>query len=109
MQINKNRSKTMINTIKTFLKRKYIQIWHHAILDDNYGYAEHNIHGTCKCWGGDFECGMPSSVRQECQRNLRDYRVIEALYNQDELKDFNDFVDVQADKRFEEHLRSLNS
>jgi len=99
----------MINKIKTFLKRKYIQIWHHMILGDNYGYNEHHIYGTCKCWSGDFECGASSSVREECQRTLRDYRVIEALYNEDELKEFNDFVDVQANKRFEEHLRSLDS
>ena len=99
----------MINTIKTYLQRKYIQIWHHLILRDNYGYAEHNIHGTCKCWGGEFECGVSNEERKSAQRMLRSYRVIEALYNDAADKEFNDFVDVMEDKRFEEHLRSLNS
>ena len=98
----------MINKIKTFFKRKYIQIWHHMILGDNYGQVEHQVYGSCICWGGDFECGASSSLRKQCQRTLRDYRVIEALYNQDELKEFNDFVDIQANNRFEEHLRSLD-
>jgi hypothetical protein len=99
----------MINKIITFLKRKYVQVWHQTILKDGYGHEEHMIYGTCICWGGDFECGASSSVREGCQRTLRDYRVIEALYNEDELKEFNDFVDIQTNKRFEEHLRSLDS
>lgn len=98
----------MINTIKTYLQRKYIHIWHHMILKDNYGHAQHHIHGTCKCWGGDFECGVSNEERQSCRDMVTKYRVVEALYNNAADKEFNDFVDVMEDRRFEEHLRSLS-
>jgi len=81
-------------------------------------HKHHMVFGTCKCWNGTVECGAPLQVRKDCLSMLTKYRTIETVYNhsalnkqlEDEaLKRFNSFIDVEEDKRFQDHLRSLNS